>query len=252
MTAHVNWRGALRDLRVSAALHFGFGLALLVALAGLAGPTIGLPLSYLLQAALGFLAIAALAFLALPRHLPQRRFGAANDVTLLRAVICALCIGLLGPAETAAAASWWLPSLAGFALALDGLDGWAARRWRSASEFGARFDMELDALFILVLALLVYGLGKAGIWVLASGLLRYLFVAAAWVWPRLAASLPPRRGRQTACVLQTLALVFCLIPLAVPPVSTALAAGGLTLLSLSFLIDLVWLIRRPPTEGEDP
>ena len=37
-------------------------------------------------------------------------------------------------------------------LALDGLDGWAARRQGLVSAFGARFDMEVDALLILALA----------------------------------------------------------------------------------------------------
>jgi phosphatidylglycerophosphate synthase len=40
-------------------------------------------------------------------------------------------------------------------LALDGLDGWLARRFGLASAYGARFDMEVDGFLILVLALLV-------------------------------------------------------------------------------------------------
>ena len=40
------------------------------------------------------------------------------------------------------------------------------------SAFGARFDMETDALLILALSVLVWRHAKAGAWVLASGLLR--------------------------------------------------------------------------------
>ena len=40
--------------------------------------------------------------------------------------------------------------------ALDGVDGWLARRSGIASAFGARFDMEIDALLILVLAVLAW------------------------------------------------------------------------------------------------
>ena len=49
------------------------------------------------------------------------------------------------------------------------------------SAFGARFDMEVDALLIQVLAVLAWQWDKAGPWVLMSGLLRYVFVAAGWV-----------------------------------------------------------------------
>ena len=61
---------------------------------------------------------------------------------------------------------------------LDGVDGWLARRHRIASAFGARFDMEIDALLILALSVLAWRHEKAGAWVVASGLLRYAFVAA--------------------------------------------------------------------------
>ena len=62
--------------------------------------------------------------------------------------------------------------------ALDGVDGWLARRDAQASSFGARFDMETDAAFILILSVLVWQHGKAGAWVLGCGLMRYVFVAA--------------------------------------------------------------------------
>ena len=68
-------------------------------------------------------------------------------------------------------------------MALNGADGWVARRTRTASAFGARFDMETDALLILVLSALVWRMEKAGAWVIASGLMRYAFVAAAIAWP---------------------------------------------------------------------
>ena len=40
------------------------------------------------------------------------------------------------------------------------------------SGYGARFDMETDAAFILVLSILVWQHGKAGAWVLLCGLMR--------------------------------------------------------------------------------
>src|SRR5439155_607224 len=72
------------------------------------------------------------------------------------------------------------------ATVLDGADGWLARRTRMESAFGARFDTEVDALLIQVLAVLAWRWGKAGPWVLVSGLLRYLFLLSGWLWPHAA------------------------------------------------------------------
>jgi phosphatidylglycerophosphate synthase len=103
--------------------------------------------------------------------------------------------------------------------------------------------MEVDALLILALSILVWQFDKAGAWVVASGLVRYAFVAAGAAWPWLAAPLPPSRRRQTICVLQIAALTLGIFPAVAPPVSTALAAVALAALAGSFLVDTVWLWR---------
>ena len=87
----------------------------------------------------------------------------------------ALVAGLIGePAAPAVAAA--AIGVTAIVVMLDGADGWLARRSGIASEFGARFDMEVDALLIMALAMLAWQHGKAGGWVLLSGLLRYVFV----------------------------------------------------------------------------
>ena len=87
------------------------------------------------------------------------------------------------------------------ALSLDAVDGWLARRLGLASRFGARFDLEIDALLLLILALLVWQADRVGAWVLVIGLLRYAFVAAGLArGPGCATPLPPSRRRQTVCV----------------------------------------------------
>ena len=91
---------------------------------------------------------------------------------------------------------WRGSGLASLGLILDGIDGRLARRHGLESPFGARFDMEVDAFFILVLAALVYQTDKAGGWVLLSGVLRYGFVAFSLVLPWLNRPLPPRPKRQ--------------------------------------------------------
>jgi hypothetical protein len=78
-------------------------------------------------------------------HHPHARFGLGNGITLLRgggaAVFAALA---LEPDLVSGGAAWWALAAAVGLLALDGLDGWAARRQGVVSAFGARFDMEVD------------------------------------------------------------------------------------------------------------
>jgi phosphatidylglycerophosphate synthase len=198
-----------------------------------------------------FVGVAALAALAggvlvgalAAKHSPSASFGAANLVTLGRGALTALLLGLLA-AEPAPAIGWLAVALAVLGVALDGVDGRLARRRGEASAFGARFDMETDALLILVLAALVWQLDKAGAWIVLAGLLRYAFIAASFALPWLARPLSPSRRRQTVCVVQIVSLIVALVPLVAAPASAALAAGGLLLLAWSFAADVAWLARR--------
>jgi phosphatidylglycerophosphate synthase len=219
------------------------GLVAIVALADLARTALPLGDRYPLKAAGLFSLISALSIGFLHQHHPFSRFGPANQITTLRAILVALVAGLVGePTLPAVAAAAVAAGVA--ATLLDGVDGWLARRTRIASSFGARFDMEIDALLILALSVLAWRHEKAGVWVVASGLLRYLFVAGGTVAPWLHAPLPASRRRQTICVMQIAALTLVMLPAIEPPISSALAAAALATLSYSFLVDTVWLWRR--------
>jgi len=183
-----------------------------------------------------------LAWLA-ARHNAAPMFGAANAVTLARGVLAIDLLALLGSPPSPVLA-WSIVALALVALVLDGVDGSVARRRGETSAFGARFDMETDALLILVLAALAWSHGKAGPWILLAGALRYLFVAASLVLPWLAAPLPPSRRRQTVCVVQIASLILCLAPFVAPPASAAIGLAGLVALLGSFAADVAWLARR--------
>jgi phosphatidylglycerophosphate synthase len=177
------------------------------------------------------------------KHLAAASFGLANLVTLGRGALTLLLLALLG-APASAVLGWLIAALAIVAVTLDGVDGKLARDRNEASDFGARFDMETDALLILVLAALVWQLDKAGAWILLAGLLRYLFVGASYVWSWLERPLPPSRRRQTVCVLQIASLIGALAPLVAPPWSALVALLGLLLLAWSFAVDVAWLARR--------
>jgi len=173
------------------------------------------------------------------RYLRAERFGAANRVTLVRGGLLAVLAACIGEP----ASGWLVVAGAGMGLTLDGVDGWLARRDGSASAFGARFDMETDALSLLVLTVLVWQLGKAGIWILTAGLLRYAFVALAWLVPRFDRPLPERLRRKSAFVITFVLLITAAAPIVAVPLAAALAFIALTLLTASFAIDTIYLAR---------
>ena len=200
-------------------------------------------------ALLAFGAMAGIVGRALARHYPHDRLGIANIVTLSRgALIAPLCGLLAAPALLAQSdqLAWTVLAIAIVSLSLDGVDGYFARRQGLTSSFGARFDMEIDSVFALLLALLCWQSGKAGIWVLALGGMRYVFVAAALAWPWLMAPLPERFSRKAICVVQIAVLIALLAPIISGPVSWTIAAIGTALLAYSFGRDVVWLARHRP------
>lgn len=222
---------------------------LAVALSIVAASVLGVNLlhlsaAYLPKALLLFTAGAGLVLLALPGSHRFVRMGAANQVTIVRGALVALLAALLGEHISRAIATVAIV-VASAAMLLDGVDGWLARRSGTASAFGARLDMETDALFVAVLALLVWQFGKAGSWVLLSGLMRYLFGAVVAFIPRLQRPVPSTNRGKTIAVLQMIALIVALAPGCSRPASAWVAAVGLLGLVLSFALDVVWLLRQP-------
>jgi phosphatidylglycerophosphate synthase len=237
------WRLPDAPLRSSAVATKSIALLAGVGLA--AAARTGLPVGalYAVKAPLAFAAMMLLSFGFLQQHHPFARFGSANQITTVRALLVALLVCLIGePHVPALAASAAAASVV--VTLLDGVDGWLARRHRIASDFGARFDMEIDALLILALSVLAWQFGKAGAWVVISGALRYLFVGAGAIWPWLHTPLPPSRRRQTICVVQIVALTLAVVPVVPPAVSASLAAVALAALLYSFLVDTLWLWQR--------
>jgi phosphatidylglycerophosphate synthase len=203
--------------------------------------------SIFLGAAVGPYLLATYAIVSqIGRFHPHARFGPANTLTLIRLMLACLLAGFAADLATGGpegAAPWLLFVLATAALVLDGLDGMVARGSGLASAFGARFDMETDAFLILVLCGLALALGKAGPWVLLGGVMRYAYIAAGMIWPVLTGPLPPAQRRKVIAVVQGGALTALLMPFITPPFSTAVAAVALILLTYSFGVDIVILLR---------
>lgn len=166
------------------------------------------------------------------------RLGPANLVTLVRTflVLVVAVLALVTPDGR-----WPITLLATAALVLDGVDGWVARRTGTVSPVGARFDMEVDAILVLVLAVHVaerLGLG----WVLFIGAARYLLALAVWIAPWMGTPVPQRYWRKVVAVAQVVTLLVVgagLLPHA--PARLALGVAGLAL-AVSFLTQ-VWEVR---------
>ena len=200
-------------------------------------------------AVLPYLAIAVVIVTRIDRFHPHDRFGAANAVTLSRAVINCLLIGLLVEHQTLFShwgdwADWLFLAAALLSLALDGVDGKLARRQGLSSRFGARFDMEIDALLLMLLAVAAIALGKVGPWVILIGATYYLFMAARALMPWLRADLPESLRRKAVCVLQGGVLIALVTPFVDGIAASALAVIALMALVWSFTLDIAWLAAR--------
>ena len=184
-------------------------------------------------------------------HHPFPRLGAANRITLVRAgVACLIASRAIDPAPLGTAERWMLVAVAAAGLLLDGTDGWAARRQGLASAFGARFDMEIDAFVIAVLAITVVKAAAAPYWVLAIGAMRYLYLAVGRLSPLLhrppAADAFADRRRKAIAVVQSVALIVALAPAMPLAWASATCAGALGLLAYSFTADILMQLSGRP------
>lgn len=165
---------------------------------------------------------------------------------LLRAVPAGLPLPLRlpvpAPSVPLAAPLTVLIVLVVVALVLDAVDGWVARRTRTATPLGARFDMEVDAFLILLLSV---GVARSvGGWVLAIGVARYAFVAVGWLLPWMRAGLPPRYWRKVVAAVQGIVLAVVTAGVLPGPLNVALLVVALALLTESFGRDVWWLWCR--------
>lgn len=206
---------------------------------GLLDSTIGVgSLGWLVGIAYGF-AVYGLLRRAMRRH-GTESLGPADHVTLARAVLVGGVTVLVADGISEDAPVTIIVTLAAVALVCDFLDGRIARRTGTASSLGARMDMEVDAFLLLVLS--VHVSFAFGFWVLAIGVMRYVFVAASWALSWLRADLPPSFARKTVAALQGIVLVAATSEIV--PHAQLMVVMGLAALLWSFGRDTVWLWRN--------
>jgi phosphatidylglycerophosphate synthase len=175
---------------------------------------------------------------------PHDTLGFCNVATAARgAGICVLA-GLTFVSNAVAELGWILVGLASLTLLLDALDGWLARRSGLHSRFGARFDVESDVAFSIVLAVLLWQADKVGLWFVAIGLLRPAYLVASVFLPALRIPLPDAFWRKCMAAIQMSLQVALLTPFVQPPFSGTIAATLLLVMVLSFAVDIRWQWRQ--------
>jgi phosphatidylglycerophosphate synthase len=238
----LHWHAPDTPLRTSVIRASALGLLVVTALAWAVRAWLQLGPLYPAKVAAVFATMMAIAFGLVGDYHPYLRFGPANHVTMIRAMLVTLIASLIGEpvmprvAATATAAAVLMT-------VLDGVDGWLARRSRMVSAFGARFDVETDALLVMGMSILVWQHGKAGAWVLLGGLMRYLFVMAGSWLPWMARPLRPTRRAKTVSVCNMVGVSVALAPIVPFPLSAIAAGSTLIALSWSFAVDVRRLWR---------
>jgi len=169
----------------------------------------------------------------------------ADLVTTARLVLVGAVAVLVARAVVAPVPLALLVSLASVALVLDAVDGVVARR-TVCTRFGARYDMEVDAL--LVLALSVHVARTVAWWVILIGLARYLLLVAGRLWPWLNAPTPPRYWAKVVAAVQGIVLTVVTADVLPRPVAVAALAVALALLVESFGHQVRQLWRLRPAE----
>lgn len=188
-----------------------------------------------------FAAAVTVAGYALNNSYPHSVLGACNVVTLARVAMVAFLTGALVSTDVSV---WVVFTVASLAFALDGVDGWLARRAGLVSEFGGQFDMETDAALGAVISLWLLISGTIGPEILILGFMRYTFVTASFLWPALQAPLPQAFRRKAICVVQIAALILLVFPLTPQVTVIPIAIIAALMLSWSFLVDILWLVRH--------
>jgi phosphatidylglycerophosphate synthase len=181
----------------------------------------------------GALSFALLVVVCRGAHTPSGVFGWGNALTTLRFAL-ASAVGLVPPSVPL----WALGATVLTVFALDGLDGWVAKRRGEACAFGAYFDMETDAYFVLLIGIVLVLRGRYGAWVLGVGLLRYVYVLTL-------ALIPARGGEQPRSSFGRHAFTSLMLGLTLglmlgEPFGTVATALGCGLVTASFLRSFYW------------
>ncbi|HEU0161199.1 MAG TPA: CDP-alcohol phosphatidyltransferase family protein [Rhizomicrobium sp.] len=139
--------------------------------------------------------------------------------------------------------------------ASDALDGWLARTYGFASDFGAWLDPAADKLLMLFCFTALYGVGATPAWLLGLVVGRDAAIAGGWLVVKAAGlSFQPRTlmaGKlSTAAQIGYILLVLALLAFGIAaPTVTGVAAAVTGLLTAASGLAYAWLFLRGPVWG---
>ena len=158
--------------------------------------------------------------------------GYANQLTTLRLGLLLIAAALMSELP-----DLWLWLLLAANVAVDVVDGYVARRTQQVSPFGAVFDREVDAVFVLVAYLYFFVVEGLPAWVLIPGLLPYVYRLSTLA--RRSKPAPEHRER-LAPFLAGANFVVLLIAVGAPPeLQLRVVLLSAALVGVSFLVSFV-------------
>jgi len=169
----------------------------------------------------------------------------ASRITAIRATGAVLLGGFI-VAGTGAETANWLPAVLFAAVAaLDGIDGYVARRMDETSTFGGEFDTQVDAFAILIGTIVAVRLGAAPAVFVAIGLYQYVFFLGKKLRQHKGYAvhdLPPRKRRTYVGATSMIAVFVVLLPGVPSGVTWFLAVIAMIPITYSFAVDWLYAI----------
>jgi len=170
-------------------------------------------------------------------------FTLATLITVLRGAAIALLAGFVSIGQPGGLFAWLPALLFAVGTLFDAIDGAVARATDSASAYGGRLDVEIDALALLVGTLLAVRFGTAPVYFILVGFARYVFVLGIMLRQFRSLpvhSLPARQSRRMLGAMMMMVVFVLLTPVLEPRVGYWLATAAMIPFMLGFVRD--WLL----------
>ena len=127
------------------------------------------------------------------------------------------------------------------AVLLDVVDGFLARKYDQASNFGSFFDMEVDAFFVLLMCFYYYQFEGIGWWILIPGALRYIYKGMLILFPK--PEFKEKKRKYASYIAGTFFVVLCAGIVIEGVYKNYTLMIGAVLVSLSFGLSAVEYVR---------
>lgn len=195
----------------------------------------GRPLIWLIAVAISFLFLINHIYKSL--NFNPFKIGYANSITALRFLIVILLSFLAGKVHNIFLLSGFL-----FAVLLDGVDGFLARRFKQCSDIGEAFDMEVDSFMVFILCWIHFSNHTVGWWILIAGGYKYYNELLFFNLNKVNSKDSPKKFRSTIAVIFFFSLLLAFVLPA--SLNIYILAFSSMLIILSFSISIIYKLRK--------